>query len=417
MATSYKPQLTKQQKRRRHLRRFLRVFAVVSLFIILVHIFAPMIALKVINDKMAKLPEYHGHIDALQINMFTGQATVKGMNMTKKGGEIPVPFFDANRIWVGIDWKSLFKGRIVAEVEVDDFQLNFVKGPTKESSQTKVDKSWLEFADKMMPISVNKVKVNNGEVHYRDFHSTPKIDVYMHKIFVVAENLSTVEDTTKALPASAKVTADVFGGTIAVNAKVNVFKKDIPDFDVNAEVKNLNLTYLNSILKAYAKMDVKKGLFSVYMEAAAKEGLLKAYAKPFIKDLDVIDSRERKDMPFKDQVIESLVEVVAWIFENKKTDQVATKIELEGKLLKPGVNVWGLIGETLVNAFIEALMPTLENSINLNSVGTEDDKNFLEKIFDPKDKKKNKEKGNVKKDTKKSKPKKKNKKTAQLNSK
>ncbi len=386
--------LTKKQKRARRGRRFLRVFITVSVLIIALHIGLPHILLTYANKKMANMPEYIGHTDALRMNLFTGTVTIIGTTLKKRGGEIPVPFIDVKKLKVTIDWKALFKGRVVALITVDDFDVNFVKGPTKATSQSKVDKEWIELFDDFIPIEINRVKVNNGSVHYRDYHSNPKIDIFMDKIYVVGENLSTVKDTSKVLPATVKVTANAYGGTLAVNTKVDPLNT-IPTFDVNAELKNLPLTYLNSFLKAYAKMDVQKGTFSVYAEAAAKDGKIKGYAKPFIKDLDVIDDRERKDMPFKDQVIESLVEVVAWIFENKKTDRVATKVELEGSIKNPDISVWGIIGETLVNAFIEALIPTIENSININAIGTEDDKNFLEKIFD-KDKKSKKNKKNKK---------------------
>lgn len=384
-----KPTLTKKQKRGRHGRRFLRVFAVISSIIILLHIFAPMIVLHFANKKMANMPEYTGHLNGLQFNLFTLQATFTGFTLKKKGGEIPVPFVDVERMWIGLDWKALWNKRIVGKVEVDDFALNFVKGPTKATTQTKIDKSWMEYFDKMIPVDINRLRINNGEVHYRDFHSTPKIDVFIDNIYVTAENLSTVKDTTKILPASIKMTANTYGGSLAINAKVNVFKQGIPDFDVNAEIKNLNMRNLNNLLKAYAKIDVNRGKFSVYAEAAAKDGTLKGYAKPIIKDLDIISPEERKGMPVKDQIIESLAEAGAWILENKKTDQVGTKIQFEGSLVKPDVSVWGIVGETLINAFIEALAPSLENTVNIANVGIKHKKNFLEKIFDP-DKKKNK---------------------------
>src|SRR5688572_10113487 len=89
-----KPTLTKKQRRARRGRRFLRVFITMSALIILLHIFAPMIALAVINKEMANMKEYTGHIKSLQFNLFTGQVTVKEFTMKKKGGKIPVPFVD-----------------------------------------------------------------------------------------------------------------------------------------------------------------------------------------------------------------------------------------------------------------------------------------------------------------------------------
>src|SRR5688572_12445664 len=274
-----KPTLTKKQRRGRRGRRFLRVFITISVLIILLHIFFPMILLAVVNKEMANMPEYTGHIKSIQVNLFTGQLTIKEFTMKKKGGKIPVPFLDIDRLWIGIDMKAVWKKRIVAKMEVDNFQLNFVKGPTKETSQTKIDKTWMDYFDKLIPININRLNINDGNIHYRDFHSNPKIDLYMDDFYAVGENLSTVKDTTKVLPATLKVTANTYGGSLVVNSKVNIFQQGIPDFDVNAELKNLSLPNLNSFLKAYAKLDVQKGIFSVYIEAACKDGMLKGYAK------------------------------------------------------------------------------------------------------------------------------------------
>jgi len=389
----------KPKRKGKHGRRFLRVFLVISILIIALHITLPWILLTVANKKMKNMPDYIGHLDGLQMNMFAGSMTFIGFSLQKKGGKIPVPFMDIQKTKVTIDWKALFKGKLVSVVAVDDFVVNFVKGPTKATSQSKLDKSWMDFADKILPLDINRLKLNNGEVHYMDYHSSPKIDLLLNKIFVVGENLSTVRDTSKILPANVKLTANAYGGTLAANLNLAPLEK-IPTFDINAELKSLPLTYLNNFLKAYAKIDVQKGWFSVYMEAAAKDGLIKGYAKPFINDLDVINDKERKGMPFKEQVIESLVEVAAWIFKDKKYDRLATNIKFEGSLMKPDISIWGIIGEALINAFVGSLIPSLENSINIEAIGTKNDKNFLEKIFDPDKKKKDKHKKKKKKTAK-----------------
>src|SRR5687767_12097777 len=102
-----KPVLTKKQRRARRGRRFLRVFITMSVLIILLHIFFPMILLAVVNKEMANMPEYTGHIKSIQLNLFTGQLTIKEFTMKKKGGKIPVPFVDVDRLWVGVDMKAL----------------------------------------------------------------------------------------------------------------------------------------------------------------------------------------------------------------------------------------------------------------------------------------------------------------------
>lgn len=40
-------------------------------------------------------------------------------------------------------------------------------------------------------------------------------------------------------------------------------------------------------------------------------------------------------------------------------------MEFEGNIKKPNIDIWELIGQVLKNAFIQALYPSLENSVNI----------------------------------------------------
>lgn len=386
----YKIPPTKKQKRRKRFRRFLIVFGVISVFIIVLHIALPAIIRSYLNKEMKKLPDYEGHIDFLSINMFTASASVKGITLKKKSGEVPVPFIDIEQVRFRIDWPALLKGRLVAFIIADHPVINVVKGPTEATTQMKVDKAWREFADRMIPLDINRLQVNDGEMHYRDYHSYPKVDVFLDEIYVLGENLSTVKDTSGILPATVLVSANAYGGMLGVSVRLDPLDT-IPTFDLNAKLMNLPITHLNDLLRAYAKLDVQKGTFSVYTELAARNGRLTGYAKPFIKDLDVIDKKERKHMSQKQQRKESLVEFVAWIFKDKEHDRLATKININGSISRPDISLWGVIGEALINAFMQSLVPTIENTINISTVGKEPKKNFLQRLFEPdKDKPKKK---------------------------
>jgi hypothetical protein len=82
-------------------------------------------------------------------------------------------------------------------------------------------------------------------------------------------------------------------------------------------------------------------------------------------------------------VWESIVDAVGWVLTNKRKDQIATTAEFTGNIDTPDVNTWVIIGQLLRNAFIQALYPALENSINLHSVDKKEDKQtLLERIFE-----------------------------------
>jgi hypothetical protein len=189
---------------------------------------------------------------------------------------------------------------------------------------------------------------------------------------VLAENLSNAKHKKGSMPSSAVATALVYNGTAVVNMKIDPLSR-VPVFDLNAQLTNVDLVYLNNFLRAYGNFDVERGKFSLYSEAAAKDNRIRGYTKPIIKDIKVVSWKEDKAKPLK-LIWESLVGAVAWILTNHKKDQIATKATFEGRLDDPDINVLAIIGQLLRNAFIQALVPSLENSININSVGNKEEK-------------------------------------------
>jgi len=136
-------------------------------------------------------------------------------------------------------------------------------------------------------------------------------------------------------------------------------------------------------LKAYGNFDVNKGTFGLYTEMAAKDGKFKGYVKPIIKDLDVVGIEDENDNVFQN-LWEFVVGGVAEIFTNQEKDQVASKITMEGNFNNPQTNTLDAIWELLRNAFIQALIPSIDYEININTVKTDnpDDKsNTLQRIF------------------------------------
>jgi hypothetical protein len=140
-----------------------------------------------------------------------------------------------------------------------------------------------------------------------------------------------------------------------------------PTFDMNTELKSVNLPKLNDFFKAYAKIDVNRGIFGLFVEGAGKDGKFVGYFKPLIKDLDIVGPEDRNDNIFK-KFWEATTGGVGIIFRNQRHDQVATKVPIEGTFENTKVRILPAIFEVLKNAFIEALRPSVDNEININTV-------------------------------------------------
>src|SRR5690606_31466987 len=139
---------------------------------------------------------------------------------------------------------------------------------------------------------------------------------------------------------------------------------ETPTFDLDAELKTLDLTALNTFFRAYADVDVERGTFSVYTEIAAADGGFEGYVKPLTKDLKVLDL-DSHEGGLLGTAWEALVAGVAQLLENPPAEQVGTKIPFRGTFSEPRTEIWSAVAYLLRNAFVRALQPGIENSIRL----------------------------------------------------
>lgn len=342
---------------------------------------------------------YRGHIEDIDLALIRGAYKIDSIYLNKidSATSKETPFFSASLIDLSVEWKALFHGSIVGEVEFKDPVMTFTKDKVEPKTVEKDSTDFRQLLDDFMPLQVNRFAINNGNVKYKDETSKPPVDIALTDLFVIARNLKNSYDSGALLPATVTATASVYEGTMSVNLKMNPLAEE-PTFDMNAEVKNTNLVLLNEFFKAYAKIDVNKGTFGMYAEVAAKDGGFTGYVKPVVKDLDVLGLEDRKDNFFQ-KVWESIAGAAGSIFTNPPKDQVATKIPFEGRLDDPKANIWITISNTLRNAFIQAIQPSIDNEINIASVDAPkkpEKKTLLQRVLGKDDKDKDNDKDNDK---------------------
>jgi hypothetical protein len=342
------------------------VLGSILLILIAARIALPYFLLRLVNRELTQIHGYSGHVDDLDVALIRGAYTLKRVHLDKTGGKVPVPFFSADIFDLSLEWNSLFHGAFVGKITVRHPVLNFAKGPSEETSQTHIDKSWTTVLGDLMPLKLNRFEIFDGEIHYLDFYSHPKVNIFANHIHILAENLSNARHQKELLPSTVEGTADLYGGHALLHMKMDALNQE-PTFDAKAELLSMDIARLNEFLQAYGKFDVRQGNLSIYTEAAAKDGLISGYSKPIIKDLKVVNWKEDKDHPLK-LVWEGVISAAAWVFKNHPKDQLATRASFEGNIKNPDVNAWYVVGQVLHNAFIQALYPALENSININSV-------------------------------------------------
>ena len=70
------------------------------------------------NRRLMALESYDGHVEDVDLALWRGAYRVDDIRIVKTGSKQPEPFFDAERIDFSVEWRSLLRGRVVAECEM-----------------------------------------------------------------------------------------------------------------------------------------------------------------------------------------------------------------------------------------------------------------------------------------------------------
>ena len=326
--------------------------------------FLPALVKHVVNRKLDGLDGFRGRVDSVGLSLWRGAYQVEGLTLRKRDSVDPVPFFVCRKIDLSIEWRALLHGAVVARLVLEGPVLNYSPATTDAGSQAQIDKSGAQAADAMMPLRIDSLDVREGEIHFVDKDSKPPVDVFLKRVAATAANLSSIRDKQKLLPSVVRVTAECFdSGKLTLLLAVDPLSAS-PTFELQETMSGVKLAKLNDFLEAYAKFKVKEGDFSLYTEISAKDGAFTGYTKPIIRNLAVEKGKKETKTVLR-RVWSHVVAAAADVLENPKKAQVATKIPIEGRFSAPKVGVWSAVGGLLKNAFIKALLPTLDQTLTI----------------------------------------------------
>ncbi|HXB13824.1 MAG TPA: DUF748 domain-containing protein, partial [Bacteroidia bacterium] len=355
-------------KKRKRKRILLWVLVAFVAILVAVRLYLPTIVLRYVNKEINTIPGYQGHVDNISMSLWRGAYQINGIELNKVNGQVPVPFFSSQTIDLSLEWAALFHGAIVAKIKFLDPTINFVNGPTAASSQSGMDSSWIQVVRNLMPLDINRVDIVNGEVHYRDFTSTPKIDIFLSNINAAATNLRNKVDKDKALPSTITVSATCFKtGNLSLDVALDPLN-EVPTFELKEKMKGVQLTELNDFTEAYLKFKIIGGTMELYTEVAAANGAFDGYTKPLFHDIKV-ETNIKENKNIWHWLIANGTQFVTNIFSNHShNQQFATRIPIHGTFKSPKPDSWAAIGGILKNAFVQALTPTLDSTLHISDI-------------------------------------------------
>lgn len=352
--------------------------------LIVIRLFLPRIVKGYVNDVLADIPGYYGQVEDIDLAIYRGAYVIKGMYLNKVNAKTQLPFIKLPQADISVEWKSLFRGKIVSEIHLLDPEITYVFEDQAEADSSEAD-DWTDALNDLVPLDINKLQIKNGKFSFVQVSADPDVDLSIYNADLVADNLRIVKSKVGTLPSTIHGTARSFGdGYVKIDGQVNIIK-EVPDVDVSFELKEANATALNGFTQHYGRVDFEKGNFSVFGEIAIADKYMKGYVKPLLSDSKLIG----KSDTFPETLWEGFIGVFKFVLKNQKTNTLGTKVPFEGSLENVNTGVWTSVKNIFINAWIKALKGEVDNDIDYKDA---------EKIKNKKEEKAEKEKKRDKKD-------------------
>jgi hypothetical protein len=334
----------------------------IFVFLLVVRAVMVPIAHKELNKFLATFsPTLYFHMADLDVHIIRGAYSFDGIVGKVKGQKNP--FLEIEKVDVSIAWREIFKGKVVTDIEViaPDFSYTNELKDAIAKSPKKQDQA--ETAkDKLFPVKIERVDLKQGVVKLDDYPSLEE-----NKKFTVTNIEGRLTNLTadKKFPLSFfNLKATLFGNSVVKTAgHLNTLAKPM-EWDVDGELRGFDMTSANQFLKRKVPLTFTKGKLDLYAEAESTHGKIEGYVKPFLKNIDVIKTKENFKGP-KHWFIEIVTAVGNLVLRASDTKSVATRIPFS--MDKSGVHVDSgeALSKAIQHGFEQQLSPGVEDKYDL----------------------------------------------------
>jgi hypothetical protein len=323
----------------------------------------PFIVTRYVDNALDNLQGYNASFEDIDIHLIEGAYEIHNLQVDQAGNEYELPFATIPSTIFCVDWNALLEGAFTGEITFTEPTINFtINHATANnhqsdslSSQSGVEGNWINVIRSLMPVAINRFKVNNGKVALYDRTKSPAVELQLHNLQLDALNMSNAKNLTENLPSRIYLQALSTGnGQLNVAMKFNPMKR-IPDVHMDLRLENINMLAMNKFLNAYTNSNIEQGDFNVYAEVSVLEGNISGYVKPQFNNLKIIDMEEMDTDEQATIVWQKMVSSLSQTFRNPETSQFATRVAMQGSIAEGETHllpkVWDAFGIAFMQAF------------------------------------------------------------------
>ena len=248
----------------------------------------------------------------------------------------------------------------IGEIRVRDANAEYINRTANSAPETaakKVDKVAKEYSDApTLAVNVDKVYIN-GRLGFLNTARNPQYRIFWDPCEVQISNFTNQSGDGAMV---GHLTGLFMGsGKTVMNVTARPNKKG-PDIDLRIAIEDTDMRSMNDLFRSYGNFDVVAGRFSFFSEISVRDGNMNGYVKPLFYEMDVYDNRQDKEKNVFRKLYEGAMGGLSWLFQNTPRDEVATTIQVSGKLSNPETSTWDTIVGLIQNAFFKAILPGFE---------------------------------------------------------
>ncbi len=352
-------------------RRFARTFAVVFALLVPLRLALPHLVRDFASRVLDDARGYAGSVGSVDLNLWRGAYELKQIELHREGGEFERPFVSVERADLSVQWSSLLRGRVVAEVVLHQPRIEFVTESSGREAQTGEEESWAERIGKLVPFHIDRFVMRDGEVRFTHRGIVPPVDLFVTDAYLEVLDLTNHPrgDGDLRDMAEAEGAGRPFGtGEFEARLRFDPLAEQ-PRFELDAVVRGIEMIELNDFLQAYGNVDAEAGTLEVFAEFAASEGRVQGYVKTLIEGLQLVRASEIEGPLDALQTLwESFVALGAEVLENQPRDRLAVRVPLSGELGAARTDLVAVVASLLRNAFVVALRPAIDESVELRDL-------------------------------------------------
>ncbi|WP_407315520.1 DUF748 domain-containing protein [Pseudomonas sp. nanlin1] len=345
---------------RRRYRWPLITLCILVTLLLSLHVALSVLVRNYLNEKLQNMGDYSGQIGDVKLELWRGAYRIQDLEIVKADGKVPVPLLKVAQIDLAVSWHSLwYDHAVVAEGELLRPELNFVDGGAndKEASQTGAGTDWREQVKKIVPLTLNEVRIIDGTLTFRNYNSKPKVELRANQVNASLYNLTNVQDLQGKRDARFEGKALLFGQAPVESTATFDPLSDFEDFEFRLRATGVELRRLNSFSSAYGKFDFNAGTGDLVIEADADKGQLSGYIKPLLHNVDVFNWQQdvqNQDKGILRSIWEAVVGGSETVLKNQNENQFATRVTLSGNVHQQNISGLQAFWQILRNGFVQA---------------------------------------------------------------